>query len=131
MDGTAVTRRDAMKGAAALALGLVSTAEAEVRTAALSDDRSARTVSGIVYESKTAEARRSDEPGVAGVLVSNGQEVARTDAQGRYTLPVSDETVIFVIKPSGYGVPVDPATNLPRFSYIHQPKGSPSDLKLQ
>ncbi len=91
----------------------------------------ARMVSGVVYESSTGEPRRPDEPGVEGVLVSNGREVVRTDAQGRYMLPVDDESVIFVIKPPGCNVPLDPATNLPRFSFIHQPKGSPADLRLR
>ena len=47
----------------------------------------ARTVSGVVYESGAGEPHRAGLPGVAGVLVSNGREVVRTDAQGRYTLP--------------------------------------------
>ncbi len=68
--------------------------------------------------------------GIAGVLVSNGREVAVTDADGRYSLPVSDETVLFVIKPAGYMTALDPATNLPRFYYIHQPQGSPASLGL-
>jgi hypothetical protein len=33
--------------------------------------------------------------------VSNGREVAKTDADGRYTLPIEDESVIFVIKSTG------------------------------
>ena len=32
---------------------------------------------------------------------------------------------VFVIKPSGWALPVDPATNLPRFAYVHAPDGSP------
>src|SRR5262249_49642130 len=35
---------------------------------------------------------------------------------------------IFVIKPSGYAVPADAATRLPRFSYIYQPEGTPQNL---
>ena len=34
-------------------------------------------------------------------------DVAKTDADGRYTLPIDEESIIFVIKPSGYAVPVD------------------------
>ena len=121
-----------MKGAAALALGLASDAQAEApQSISGSGASAARTVSGVVYESGAGEPHRAGLPGVAGVLVSNGRDVVRTDAQGRYTLPIDDEAVIFVIKPSGYNVPVNSGTNLPRFSYIHQPKGSPSDLKLR
>ncbi|HWJ17560.1 MAG TPA: calcineurin-like phosphoesterase family protein [Geobacterales bacterium] len=121
-----------MKGAAALALGLASDAQAEAPQSIPGSGASAAgTVSGIVYESSTGEPHRAGLPGVAGVLVSNGREVVRTDAQGRYTLPIDDEAVIFVIKPSGYAVPTDPATNLPRFYFIHQLKGTPADLKLR
>lgn len=67
---------------------------------------------------------------MAGVLVSNGREVAVTGADGRYTLPVSDETIVFVIKPSGYMTAVDPVTQLPRFFTVHQPAGSPATLGL-
>ena len=37
---------------------------------------------------------------------------------------------VFVIKPAGYAVPLDEETRLPRFSYIHQPEGTPSGLDL-
>ncbi len=65
-----------------------------------------------------------------GVLVSNGRDVAVTDASGRYSLPLPDECVIFIIKPRGFMPPLEPATNLPRFHYLHQPKGSPAGLNL-
>jgi flavoprotein len=38
--------------------------------------------------------------GIAGVLVSNGRHVVKTDAAGRYTLPIDEESIIFVIKPT-------------------------------
>ena len=88
-------------------------------------------VSGIVYEARRGAGRRqADDPGLAGVLVSNGREVVRTDSGGRYNLPMGDEGVVFVIKPSGYTLPTD-ENNLPRFSYVHQPTGSPADLGLR
>jgi hypothetical protein len=106
MERTAVTRRDAIKGAAALA----SDAQAEAPQSIPDSGASvARTVSGIVYECTTGEPRRPGDSGVAGVLVSNGREVVRTDAQGQYTLPIDDEAVIFLIKPSSYSVPTQPS----------------------
>ncbi|MFC6790228.1 calcineurin-like phosphoesterase C-terminal domain-containing protein [Methylobacterium komagatae] len=65
-----------------------------------------------------------------GVLVSNGQEVARTDAQGRYRLPMPGDGAVFVIKPPGYALPCD-ADNVVRHSFIHQPEGTPKDLGLR
>lgn len=88
-------------------------------------------VRGVVYEDRSgAGARQATDPGVSGVLVSNGREVGRTDADGRYSLPVTDGDTIFVIEPSGYAVPLEKGTGLPRFSYIHQPDGTPAALTL-
>ena len=54
-----------------------------------------------------------------------------TDADGRYVLPLPDEATIFVVKPAGYMPPVDPVPQSPRFYRLHQPKGSPAELKTQ
>ncbi|MEY3173653.1 MAG: hypothetical protein RLZZ436_1567 [Planctomycetota bacterium] len=86
----------------------------------------AEDATGIVYvDANQNRQRDTDEQGLAGVRVSNGREVTVTDAQGRYVLPVDDDTIIFVIKPSGYR-PVIDELNLSRFYYIHKPKGSPA-----
>ena len=91
----------------------------------------AATVSGVVFEDKDGAGQPgAGNPGLAGVLVSNGKDVAVTDADGRYTLPLPEEAAIFVIKPAGFMPPVDPATNLPRFYRLHQPEGSPASLNL-
>jgi hypothetical protein len=88
-------------------------------------------VSGIVFEDRSATGlRQAGDRGIPGVLVSNGREVVRTDAGGRYTLPVDEEAIVFVIKPAGYAVPTND-DRLPQFYYIHQPKGSPSQLDLR
>src|ERR1700733_6591391 len=117
MSADEITRRDAMRGAAAIALGLTSSATAQTSTSGIGPGFAPKTVSGFVYESRTGGPRQAEDRGVEGVLVSNGSDVAKTDAQGRYTLPIEGEAVIFVIKPSGYAVPVDQVTKLPRFTY--------------
>jgi signal peptidase I len=115
-----------MKGSAAAA---VAAAAVPIGRAFAAGD--ATTVSGVVYENLSGGLRRqAGDPGIAGVLVSNGRDVAKTDADGRYTLPIEDESTVFVIKPTGYATPVD-ENRLPRFYYIHQPNGSPSTLKLR
>ncbi len=70
------------------------------------------------------------EKGVKGVGVSNGIDVVQTDSKGRYELPAHDPMIVFVIKPSGYSIPVNDS-QLPRFHYIHKPSGSPADYKFQ
>jgi C terminal of Calcineurin-like phosphoesterase/N terminal of Calcineurin-like phosphoesterase/Calcineurin-like phosphoesterase/TAT (twin-arginine translocation) pathway signal sequence len=121
-----LTRRDVMKGAAGAAALAAAAVPLQPGLA------QGATVTGVVFEDRSGSGRRQPgDPGIAGVLVSNGREVAKTDASGRYTLPIDDETVVFVIKPTGYMVPVEPGTMLPRFYYIHQPKGTPADLNLR
>jgi C terminal of Calcineurin-like phosphoesterase/N terminal of Calcineurin-like phosphoesterase len=95
---------------------------------AMNEDQSA---TGVVFEDRSGTgSRQPGDPGIADVLVSNGREVVKTDHDGRYALPVDDETIIFVIKPTGYAVPIERGVMLPRFYYIHQPKGTPAHLGL-
>jgi 3',5'-cyclic AMP phosphodiesterase CpdA len=124
------TRRDVVKagGIAAAALSLPIGLLAGSPSRAADADRR---VAGVVFEDRSGSGRRQPgDAGIAGVLVSNGRDVAKTDDQGRYTLPVEDQTVIFVIKPTGYALALD-EHNLPRFSYIHQPKGTLPELGLR
>ena len=122
----APSRRNVVKGSVAAAISATFFPVGSALATA-----SSGSVSGTVYENRSGSVRRqASDPGIAGVLVSNGLEVVRTDAAGRYTLPVEDESVIFVIKPTGYAAPVDEQM-LPRFYYIHQPAGSPQSLNLR
>lgn len=87
-------------------------------------------VQGIVYEDLNQNGRKENrEKGIPGVAVSNGLEVTLTNEKGQYQLPVARDNIIFVIKPSGYGVPLND-NNLPQFYYIHKPEGSP-ELKFK
>jgi hypothetical protein len=80
---------------------------------------------GYVFNDADGDGKKgSREKGVANVSVSNGVQVVLTDASGKYELPVTDNTVIFVIKPTGYRIPLN-SNNLPQFYYIHKPAGSP------
>jgi hypothetical protein len=84
-----------------------------------------QTAHGLVFEDRNTDGRHdADEPGIAGVAVSNQEDVALTDAEGRYALPVTDDTILFVSIPAGYAAPVN-KDNLPQFYYIHKPQGSP------
>jgi hypothetical protein len=79
---------------------------------------------GVVFHDRNRNGiRDAGEPGIPNVLVSNQREVVKTDAQGRYRLPVDDDTVLFVIKPRGWALPVSD-DNVPRFYYVHKPNGS-------
>lgn len=64
------------------------------------------------------------EKGLAGIGVSNQELVVQTGEDGSWSLPHTDDTTFFVIKPQGYMTPVS-KDNLPRFFYTHKPAGSP------
>lgn len=86
-------------------------------------------VKGVVYWDQNKDSKLDkNEPGIPNVCVSNGREVVKTDSLGRYTLPAYDEMVIFVTKPADYDFHLN-ENNIPQFSYIHQPDGSPSEIK--
>ena len=123
-----ITRRQAVTGAAALGLSLGlpgALAGAHAQTAAA-------TARGTVFEDTDGSFRRTPgSKGVPDVLVSNGRDVAKTDADGAWSLPVQPGDAVFVIKPSGWMTPVDPATQLPRFSYLHLPDGTPADMEAR
>jgi hypothetical protein len=86
-------------------------------------------LSGSVFADHNADGRRdAAEPGLAGVLVSNGTDVVATDAGGRYTLPVAPRSEVFVIKPPGYELPRG-AHNVPMFYRLHWPEGPGEELR--
>lgn len=86
-------------------------------------------VTGYVFlDTNKNQVKDNNEKGLPDVRVSNGIEVIQTDANGKYSLIVTDDIIIFVIKPRGYMTPVD-ENLLPKFYYIHKPHGSPEGLK--
>jgi hypothetical protein len=111
-----LTRRETVVGLAGL--GLV---------AGRADAQGAAEATGIVF---ALDGTSGDRAPLPGVLVSNGREIARTDDQGRYRLPMAGDGAVFVIKPPGYDLPRD-ADNVPRHSYIHQPDGTPASVGLR
>lgn len=112
-------------------LALVASLLLMLLLAAGSADHHARersTAAGVVFHD--ANGNRKRDPGeelLRDVRVSNGREIVTTDEHGRYSLPVDDDTILFVIKPRGWRTPLN-ENHLPRFYYIHKPNGSP-DLK--
>jgi hypothetical protein len=88
-------------------------------------------VKGYVFEDLNGNKKKDRrEKGIAGVSVSNGINVTQTDNNGAYTLPIGNDNIIFVIKPSGYRVPVNDK-NQPQFYYIHKPAGHPEGYKYK
>ena len=107
-----------LAGLVLLLLGLGSAGAASASTQA----------TGTVFDDANGNGRLDrDEVGIAGVAISNGRDVVRADDHGRYRIAVGDDTILFVVKPSGWSTPMS-EDGIPRFHYIHKPKGSPVDL---
>ncbi len=86
---------------------------------------------GIVYVDANSNTNFDDgDKPLADVRVSNGRDVVRTNAEGKYELAVDNDDIIFVVKPKGYRTPLS-EDNLPQFYYIHKPEGSPKGAKFK
>lgn len=81
---------------------------------------------GIIYEDHNRNGIfDQNEKRLPHILVSNGIDIVPSNDQGEYEIPVTDETILFVIKPSNYQFAVL-KNQLPQSYYIHKPKGSPA-----
>ena len=88
------------------------------------------TASGVVFNDKNANGKLdTDEAGIEDIRVSNGAQIVRTNAEGRYELAVDNDSIIFVIKPRDWATPLN-QDHLPQFYYIHKPEGSPADFRF-
>ncbi|GAB5443505.1 MAG: calcineurin-like phosphoesterase family protein [Fuerstiella sp.] len=97
---------------------------------ALQSAHANETATGIVFaDANDNGVQDSGEQGLAGIGVSNGREVVQTDQDGRYKIAVDNDTIVFVIKPTGYRTELD-EDHLSRFYYIHKPAGSKQGLKF-
>ncbi|WP_281765923.1 calcineurin-like phosphoesterase family protein [Neptunitalea lumnitzerae] len=84
-------------------------------------------VKGYIFEDTNGNAKKERrESGIANVSVTNGIDVTTTNDKGYYELPLLQDMIVSVIKPSGYAVPLN-EENQPLFYYIHKPKGSPEN----
>lgn len=81
----------------------------------------------VVFEDRDGDGVRDPgEPGLAGVGVSDGQALVRTDAAGRFALPAAaGPRTIFVVKPAGFAL-ARRADGLPDAWRNVQPAAGPS-----
>ena len=120
------TRRDLVKGGAAAAVGLAATTLPLARLA----PPTRQTVTGIVFEDRSRAGR--------GRPAIRGSPACWCPTGGRSRRPMPTAAIRCRSKRRwSFSSSSRPATrcrstrsNLPRFFYIHQPKGSPADLNL-
>ena len=119
-------RRDFLKAVGStVAFGMMGGPLNSVMGQTGSEPKPAGIARGVVFHDADGSGRRtSGQPGISGVLVSNGRQITRTAADGSYELPVAERAEIFVIKPRGWMVPLN-QQRLPQFYYLHRPAGSP------
>ncbi|MBC8064072.1 MAG: calcineurin-like phosphoesterase C-terminal domain-containing protein [Chlorobia bacterium] len=125
-----MNRRDFLRNSGLLVAGFALAPLTRANTFLLDEfpknEQGNRFAEGFVFHDRNGSGKRDEsDPGIAGIAVSNGREVVLTDRNGRWKLPVDEDTILFVIKPSGWKVPLGP-NNLPKYYYIHKPKGSPN-----
>lgn len=90
----------------------------------------AQSPGGVVFGDADGNGMQDGgERGIPDVAVSNGHDVVRTDAQGRYTLPMRAGDTIFVVKPAGWRVPTA-AEDLPGF-WRQQPVPRTQELEYE
>jgi len=88
-------------------------------------------VTGFVFEDGNGNGKKDKkEKGLGAIAVSNGRDVVTTDVTGKYQLSIDEDDIVFVIKPSGYLLPVN-EKKLPLFYYNHKPAGSPVNFKYK
>jgi hypothetical protein len=93
---------------------------------AFAQDEAGREVQGVVFADVDGDgARDAEEPALPGIKLSNGRDVAVTNARGRYGIAVQPGDTLFLIKPPQYDLP-RARNGLPMF-YRHEiPAGSPA-----
>jgi len=93
--------------------------------AGLADAAMARACNaGVVFEDTDGDGHRDrGEPALAGIQVSDGRRIVRTGADGRWSLPLSPDHTVFVIKPASHDLPSGP-DGLPVFwrHVVRQPQ---------
>ncbi len=122
-----VTRREFLKRTSRFSIAALGGAGFIAHAAGNPDGATGSAIArGTVFLDANRSGRADGQRGLPGVLVSNGVDLVETDEAGEYSLPVTEDTIIHVIKPRGYRTTIDDL-NLPRFYYIHKPEGSPDD----
>ncbi len=90
----------------------------------------AATISGYVfYDENKNGTRDNGEEGIAGVLVSNGLDWVRTDANGFYEIEVRNDMNLTIVQPSGWRLPTDERM-VPQFFYIHKEGGTGYEMRF-
>lgn len=80
---------------------------------------------GLVFEDLNGDGQHQPgEPGLPGVRVSNGLNLALSDQEGRYALPRRSNMNLSIVQPAGWRAPLD-ERGLPQFFFNWREGGSP------
>lgn len=91
----------------------------------------AQYVTGTVYVDENNNGQFDNhERGIANVIVSNQKDVVLTDENGQFKLELEPGKSLMIVKPKGYELPLN-EYNIPIFSYLHEPNGTPLDFEFK
>ena len=60
----------------------------------------------VFHDRRGTGTRMPGDPGIAGVMVSNGRDVVLTNLEGRWRLPTAAGDDVFLIKPPHWATPI-------------------------
>ena len=84
-----------------------------------------QTVKGKVYHDVNANQKLDEgETGLNRVAISNGRDVVLTDKNGNYSIPVDEDGIVFLMKPSGF-IPKLSENFIQTAHVFNKPNGSP------
>jgi|GEM_PF-4264437 len=87
------------------------------------------TINGFVFnDSNKNGVMDESEVGVSGVLVSNGLDWVKSDANGFFEIAVREDMDLTIVQPSGWRVPTDNRL-VPQFFYIHKAGGTGYEMR--
>ena len=81
----------------------------------------------VFHDRRGTGTRMPGDPGIAGVMVSNGRDVVLTDSEGRWRLPAAAGGDVFLIKPPHWATPIG-SGGVPCISARHVADGAGDGL---
>lgn len=92
---------------------------------AITPPLSALSVSGIVFYDKNENTTQDEgEPGIPGVLLSNGIDIVVTNDDGTYSIDWNHLGVVFLIKPSGWHLVQGTGGKRTAFYHLYRAQGT-------
>jgi hypothetical protein len=88
----------------------------------------AESLSGFIYlDVNNNNQKDPSEIGLSDILISNGIDVSKSDRNGKWILPITADSLVFIIKPSEYAVALNNALIPQHYLYLNKDSLQKSD----